>query len=54
MENKRNKYSIEFKLKALELLNLRGNLLSVAQELNISHETLENLEERSIFRQSIR
>jgi len=42
MENKRNKYSLEFKLQALELLNLRGNLLSVAQELNISHETLKN------------
>lgn len=42
MENKKNKYSLEFKLKALELVSQRGNLLSVAQELNISHETLKN------------
>ena len=42
METRKNKYSLEFKLKALELVKERGNLLSVAQELNISHETLKN------------
>lgn len=42
MEKKNNKYSLEFKLKALELVNQRGNLLSVAKELDISHETLKN------------
>ena len=42
MEKRNNKYSLEFKLKALELVNQRGNLLSVAQELNMSKETLKN------------
>jgi transposase len=42
MEIRKNKYSLEFKLKALDLVKERGNLLSVAQELNISHETLKN------------
>jgi transposase len=42
MEKGKNKYSLEFKLKALELVKQRGNLISVAQELNISHETLKN------------
>jgi transposase len=42
MEKKNNKYSLEFKLKALELVKQRGNLLTVAQELNISYETLKN------------
>jgi transposase len=42
MEKKNNKYSLEFKLKALELVNQRGNLLAVAKELEISHETLKN------------
>ena len=36
MEKKKSKYSLDFKLKALELLNQRGDLLTVAQELNIS------------------
>lgn len=38
----KRKYSLEFKLQALELVKQRGSLLSVAQELNISHETLKN------------
>lgn len=42
MENNKSKYSLEFKLKALELVKQRGNLTAVAQELNISHETLKN------------
>lgn len=42
MENNRKKYSLEFKLKALELVNQRGSLIAVAEELNISHETLKN------------
>jgi transposase-like protein len=42
MEKGRNTCSIEFKLKALELVTQRGNLEKVAQELNISKETLKN------------
>jgi transposase len=42
MEKKNNKYSLEFKLKALELVKQRGNLLTVAQEFHISYETLKN------------
>ena len=36
MERKKRSYSLEFKLKAVELNNNRGSLLIVAQELNIS------------------
>jgi transposase len=42
MEKERNKYSLEFKLKAIELVNQRGSLISVSRELNISRETLKN------------
>jgi transposase len=42
MKKRRNKYSLDFKLKALELLNQRGDLSLVANELNISPETLKN------------
>lgn len=38
----KRKYSLEFKLQALELVKQRGSLLLVAQELNMSHETLKN------------
>ncbi|MES1182091.1 MAG: transposase [Flavobacterium sp.] len=38
----RTHYSKEFKLKAVELVIQRGNLLSVARELNIGKETLRN------------
>lgn len=42
MEKRKNKYSLEFKLKAIELVNQRGSLVSVSRELNISRETLKN------------
>ena len=41
MRKERNHYSKEFKIKAVELSNQRGSLMSVAQELNISRETLK-------------
>lgn len=42
MENQKRNYSLEFKLKAVELSNQRGSLSDVARELNISKETLRN------------
>lgn len=42
MGSTRQKYSLAFKLQALELVKQRGNLIEVAQELNISYETLKN------------
>ena len=41
MRKERNHYSKEFKIKAVELSNQRGSLMSVAHELNISRETLK-------------
>jgi transposase len=41
MRKERNHYSKEFKIKAVELSNQRGSLMSEAQELNISRETLK-------------
>lgn len=41
MRKERTHYSKEFKLKAVELSNQRGSLMSVAQELSISRETLK-------------
>jgi transposase len=41
MRKERTHYSLEFKIKAVELSNQRGSLMSVAQELNISRETLK-------------
>lgn len=41
MRKQRTHYSKEFKLKAVELSNERGSLKSVAQELDISRETLK-------------
>lgn len=41
MERKRNTYSREFRIKAVELSNQRGNLAGVAQELNIKRDTLK-------------
>jgi transposase-like protein len=38
METKKRIYSLEFKVKAVELSNDRGSLLSVAQELNVSSD----------------
>lgn len=42
MEQEKKHYSLEFKMKAIELVNQRGNLLAVARELNINKETLRN------------
>ena len=41
MERKKRIYSLEFKLKAVELSNERGSLLSVAQELNVSSDNIK-------------
>ena len=41
MRKERTHYSLEFKIKAVELSNQRGSLMSVAQELTISRETLK-------------
>jgi len=38
MRKERTHYSKEFKLKAVELSNQRGSLMSVAQELSISRD----------------
>ena len=40
MEKKRT-YSLEFKLKAVELSNERGSLISVANELNVSSDNIK-------------
>ena len=42
MENQKRNYSLDFKLKAVELSNQRGSLSEVAMELDISKETLRN------------
>ena len=41
MERQRRIYSLEFKLKAVELSNERGSLASVANELNVSAENIK-------------
>ena len=41
MERQRRIYSIEFKLKAVELSNQRGSLISVANELNVSSDNIK-------------
>ena len=41
MERKKRIYSLEFKLKAVELSNERGSLISVAQELNVSSDNIK-------------
>jgi transposase len=41
MEKPRTHYSREFKIKAVELSNERGNVSQVAQELNVSYENLK-------------
>jgi len=40
MERQRRIYSLEFKLKAVELSNQRGSLISVANELNVSSDNI--------------
>ena len=41
MTNPKKHYSQEFKIKAVELSNERGNVSQVAQELNVSYENLK-------------
>ena len=41
MEKQRTHYSREFKIKAVELCNQRGSMVVVAQELNITRDTLK-------------
>jgi len=41
MKTQKRSYSLEFKLKAVELSNQRGSLAAVAQELNISSDNLK-------------
>lgn len=41
MERQRRVYSLEFKLKAVELSNERGSLVSVANELNVSTDNIK-------------
>ena len=41
MERQRRIYSLEFKLKAIELSNQRGSSVVVARELNISPENIK-------------
>ena len=40
MEKGKRHYSLEFKIKAVELSNQRGSVMSVAEELNIPHDNL--------------
>lgn len=40
MEKQKKKYSDAFKVKAVELSNLRGNIITVAQELGIRGDML--------------
>lgn len=42
MTNPKKHYSQEFKIKAVELINQRGNLIEIAKELNMSKNTLIN------------
>ena len=41
MERKKRTYSLEFKLKPVELSNDRGSLISVANELNVSWDNIK-------------
>ena len=41
MERQRRIYSLDFKLKVVELSNQRSSLVSVAQELNISSDNIK-------------
>jgi transposase len=42
MEKQNKRYSLDFKLKAVELVSQRGSLLAVSRELNVNKETLRN------------
>ena len=46
MERQRRIYSLEFKLKAVELSNQRGSLISVANELNVSSDNIKRWKKR--------
>lgn len=41
MKRERITYSKEFKIKAVELSNAKGNMVHVAEELNINKDTLK-------------
>jgi len=41
MTREKKQYSREFKIKAVELSNQQGNLLAVAEELNVSKDNLK-------------
>ena len=41
MEKQRTHYSREFKIKAVELSNQRANMAAVAQELNVTRDTIK-------------
>ena len=47
MEKQRTHYSREFRIKAVELSNERGNLTAVAKELNIKRDTLKRWKKSS-------
>lgn len=42
MENTKKQYSLEFKLKAVELIHQRGSIIEVARELGVNRDTLKN------------
>ena len=42
MEKQNKRYSLEFKLKAVELISQRRSLLAVSRELGVNKETLRN------------
>ena len=41
LQNGKKKYSLEFKLKALELSNERGSLIILPNELNVSSDNIK-------------
>ncbi|MEZ4786457.1 MAG: hypothetical protein R2790_00865 [Flavobacterium haoranii] len=45
-KTKKSLSSLEFKLKAVELSNERGSLVSVANELNVSTDNIVTMEKR--------
>ena len=40
MEKQNNRYSVEFKIKAVELSNERGSIIAIARELNVNRDVL--------------
>ena len=47
---KKRTYSLEFKLKAVELSNERGSLISVANELNVIVQIILNVGRKSLIK----